>query len=265
METQESPIIAGVFRDHSIAEQAIGELRHAGFRSDQVRLWQGATSGGLLDGLVSTLSGHGKESNLHETLVEQGMTQEEATYYQRELESGRIIVTVQSYGYKQQAHDILYHFGAYYMHTDPAQVENMHTVQLREEVLEPHIQSVEIGEVFIRKVVVTEEKTITIPIMREELVIEHRAISPDQPTDQCSHSDHSNYLIGRIVEIGEDETIRILVRSEQVLIEKRPVVTEELLVRKRKVQEVQRYTDTVQREEVHIEREGEVEVRQVET
>ena len=147
METQESPIVAGVFRDHSIAEQAIAELRHAGFRSDQVRLSQGATSGGMLDELMSTLSGQGKESNLYETLVEQGMAQEEATYYQRELESGRIIVTVQSYGHQQQAHDILYHFGAYYARTDPAQVENVHTVQLREEVLEPHIQSVEIGEV----------------------------------------------------------------------------------------------------------------------
>ena len=39
MESQESPIVAGVFRDHSIAEQAIGELRHAAYRSDQVRLW----------------------------------------------------------------------------------------------------------------------------------------------------------------------------------------------------------------------------------
>lgn len=51
-------------------------------------------------------------------------------------------------------------------------------------------------------------------------------------------------------------------RSEQILIEKRPVVTEELLVGKRKVQETQRYTDTVQREEARIEREGEVTVRE---
>jgi uncharacterized protein (TIGR02271 family) len=163
------------------------------------------------------------------------MAQEEATYYQRELESGRIIVTVQSYGHQQQAHDILYHFGAYYARTDPAQVENMHTIQLREEVLEPHIQSVEIGEVSIRKVVVTEEKTITVPIMREELVIERHPVSPDQPSNQRDHTDRSNQLIGRIVEIGEGETIRIPVRSEQVLIEKRPVVTEELLVGNRKV------------------------------
>jgi hypothetical protein len=42
MKTQESLIVAGVFRDHSIVEQARAELRHAGFRSDQARLSQGA-------------------------------------------------------------------------------------------------------------------------------------------------------------------------------------------------------------------------------
>jgi uncharacterized protein (TIGR02271 family) len=216
----------------------------------------------MLDGLMSTLSGQGKESNLHETLVEQDMPQEEATYYQRELESGRIIVTVQSYGHQQQAYTILYHFGADYARTDPAQVVNVHTVQLCEEVLEPHVQSVEIGEVSIRKVVVTEEKTTIVSIMREELLIERHPVSPDQPSYQRDHSDRSNHLICRIVEIGEGETIRIPARSEQILTEKRPVVTEEPLVGKREVREIQRYTDTVQREEARIEREGKVTVRE---
>jgi len=52
MATTESPIVVGIFRDRSLAEPAIDELRHAGCRADQVRLaGQTAAAGGLLDHL----------------------------------------------------------------------------------------------------------------------------------------------------------------------------------------------------------------------
>jgi len=58
METTESPIVVGVFRERALAEQAVDELRHAGFRDDQIRYsGKGAMAGGLLETLMSKFSG----------------------------------------------------------------------------------------------------------------------------------------------------------------------------------------------------------------
>jgi uncharacterized protein (TIGR02271 family) len=181
-------------------------------------------------------------------LVELGEPQEDAEYYQHEAEAGRSVVAVHSYGHRQEASDILYRAGAYTAQTslnhDP------HTVPLREEVLTAQKQPVEIGEVFIRKEVVTEERTITVAVQREEIFIERRALS--------AHDTPPGEPIGALVELAEGETIRIPIREEQVIIEKRPIVTEELIVGKRKVQETRHFSDTVRREVPHLERKGDV-------
>jgi hypothetical protein len=60
MATPESPVKIGVFRDRSVAEHAVKELRHAGFRDDEIRVWgQGAPTGGFLETLMNKLSGQG--------------------------------------------------------------------------------------------------------------------------------------------------------------------------------------------------------------
>jgi len=267
METAESPAVVGAFRERALAEQAIDELRRAGFRDDEIRYsGKGAMAGGLLETLVSKISGQGDES-IFDTLARQGMPKDEVEYYQHEDEAGYPIVMVQSYGHQQQARDILSRFGAYDARSRPDYIKDAHTIQLREEVLQPHKNSVEIGEVFIRKVVITEERTIVVPVMREELVIERRSIpsnsagaadSAVQPSNNPELADYQDQSIGKLIEIGEGEVIRIPIRTEQVLIEKRPVVTEELVVGKRHIQESRRFSGTVQREEAHVEREGNV-------
>jgi len=267
METTESPIVVGVFRERALAEQAVDELRHAGFRDDQIRYsGKGAMAGGLLETLMSKFSGQG-DGSVFDALTEQGIPKDELEYYQHEYERGSEIVTVQSYGRQQEASDILSRFGAYDARSRTEYMQDAHTIQLREEVLQPRKHPVEIGEVFIRKVVVTEERTITVPVMREELVIERRSIATDSvdASDQLSNSpdlpDNQDQPIGKLVEIGEGEVIRIPIRTEQVMIEKRPVVIEELVVGKRHVQETRRFSGTVQREVPHIEREGNVNIR----
>lgn len=267
METAESPVVVGAFRERTLAEQAIDELRRAGFRDDEIRYsGKGAMAGGLLETLVSKISGQGDES-IFDTLARQGMPKDEVEYYQHEDEAGYPIVMVQSYGHQQQARDILSRFGAYDARSRPDYIKDAHTIQLREEVLQPHKNSVEIGEVFIRKVVITEERTIVVPVMREELIIERRSIpsnsagaadSAVQPSNNPELADYQDQSIGKLIEIGEGEVIRIPIRTEQVLIEKRPVVTEELVVGKRHIQESSRFSGTVQREEAHVEREGNV-------
>jgi len=267
METTESPIVVGVFRERALAEQAVDELRHAGFRDDQIRYsGKGAMAGGLLETLMSKFSGQG-DGSVFDALTEQGIPEDELEYYQHEYERGSAIVTVQSYGRQQEASDILSRFGAYDARSRTEYMQDAHTIQLREEVLQPRKHPVEIGEVFIRKVVVTEERTITVPVMREELVVERRSIATDSvdASDQLSNSpdlpDNQDQPIGKLVEIGEGEVIRIPIRTEQVMIEKRPVVIEELVVGKRHIQETRRFSGTVQREVPHIEREGNVNIR----
>jgi uncharacterized protein (TIGR02271 family) len=118
-------------------------------------------------------------------------------------------------------------------------------IQVREEELQAHKQLVETGEVRVRKEVVTEHRTIEVPVQREEVVIERQA-----PTGEPAASD-----------IRPGEEIRIPIRKEQVIVEKRPVVKEEVTVGKRVVQGTEQVGGEVRREEVRVEREGDVDVR----
>ena len=110
-------------------------------------------------------------------------------------------------------------------------------IQVREEELQAHKRRVETGAVRVRKEVVTEHRTIEVPVQREEMVIERRA-----PT-------------------GEPiEEIRIPVSEEQVSVEKRPVVKEEVTVGKRVVEGTERVGGEVHKEVVRVEREGDVDI-----
>ncbi|MGZ6054389.1 MAG: YsnF/AvaK domain-containing protein [Isosphaeraceae bacterium] len=113
------------------------------------------------------------------------------------------------------------------------------TIQLHAEELQAHKQRVETGAVRVRKEVVTEHRTIEVPVQREEIVIERRA-----PT-------------------GEPiEEIRIPVSEEQVTVEKRLVVKEEVTVGKRVVESTERVGGEVRKEVVRVEREGDVDIHQ---
>lgn len=119
------------------------------------------------------------------------------------------------------------------------------TVQLREEELQARKQSVEAGQVRIGKEVVEEQKTLQVPVTREEVTVQRRSVAR-QPSDKP-------------IEAG-GETIEVPVRQEQVSVEKRPVVTEEIEVGKRQVQQTQQVSGTVRREEARIEGQGDVDV-----
>lgn len=250
--TENRPAI-GVFRDRSLAEHAVEQLRHAGLRDDEISVWgQGASTGGLLGTLKSKLSSSSEAGNIASSLNEMGVPQEDADYYQQEAHAGHVIVAVNSYGHSQQANDILYRTGAYTAQT--SLTRDLHTIPLREEFLTAQTQPVEIGEVFIRKEVISEEKTITVTVQREEIVIERRK-SVDQTTPSGEPAPEP---AGRLIELAAGETIRIPIREEQIFIEKRPVVTGELIIGKRTVQEIRHFSDTVRREVPHLDSTGDV-------
>ncbi|MDP8922024.1 MAG: YsnF/AvaK domain-containing protein [Chloroflexota bacterium] len=116
------------------------------------------------------------------------------------------------------------------------------TVPLRAERLVVQKRPVERGAVEIKKDVIAEEQTVDVPVAREEVVVERHPVEP-RPADRP---------------IGEGETIRVPVRGEEVTVEKQPMVTEELTVGTREVAETRQVSDTVRREVVDVDKEGEV-------
>src|SRR5918912_1953921 len=120
-------------------------------------------------------------------------------------------------------------------------------MQLREEELQARKEQVETGRVELGKDVVEEQRTLEVPVTREEVTIERRPVERRPAEGDIS--------------AGERETIRVPVREERVEVEKTPVVYEEVGVDKREVTETQQVSDTVRREEARIGQTGEVDVR----
>jgi len=117
------------------------------------------------------------------------------------------------------------------------------TVQLREEQLRVTKTPVRTGDVKVRKEVHTDHKTVTVPVEREEVVIERRPAGGHATGDVRA------------------EEIRIPVKEEKVNVSKETVVKEEVHVGKRKVQDTREVSDDVRREELVVETEGKAKVR----
>ena len=223
-------------------------------------------AGGTLAVILANAAGGAAIGGLLGALTGAGIPEEEARYYQGEFEAGRTLVTVTADGRYDEAVAILRRHGAYDQHTAASRaastpataattagaaptagaVEGGQTVQVKEEELEARKQPVETGEVKVRKEVHTEQKTMDVPVQREEVVVERHA-----PTGSGATSD-----------IREGEEIRVPVMEEQVAVEKKPVVKEEVTVGKRVVQDTERVGGEVRKEDVRVEHEGEVDVRE---
>jgi len=325
--SQQRSTVVGVFEDRRHADQAIADLKQAGFRDDQIGVAMRHTdefgsaatddadnhagSGamtGVLAGLgLGTLAGLGVLAGvipvvgpaiaagtlgvilsnaaagagiagLVGALVGAGVPEHEAAYYQGEFEAGRTIVTVQADGRADEVSTVLRRHGAYDMSTRgsvagtgtgssmtaasatsssrAATTATTHasghataragdTIELKEEQLHVQKRPVETGEVRVHKEVHNETKSIDVPVQREEIVIER-------------HASHGKASSGSI---KEGEEIRIPVREDQVTVTKDAVVTEEVKVGKRVVQDVEHVSGNVRKEEIRIDQSGDVDVR----
>jgi uncharacterized protein (TIGR02271 family) len=119
-------------------------------------------------------------------------------------------------------------------------------LQLRQEELVARKQQVQTGQVQIGKEVVSEQRTLEVPVTREEVYVERRPVErrvADRP-------------IG-----DQNQVLEVPVREEQVTVEKQPVVYEEVELGKRAVQDTQQVSGTVRREEARIEQQGNVNVQ----
>jgi len=118
------------------------------------------------------------------------------------------------------------------------------TIQLREERLKVDKTAVKTGEVHVGKRVVTEHRTIDVPVEREEVVIERRPASGRSAKGEIA-----------------DEEIVVPVKEERVTVTKQQVVTGEVSVGKRKVQDTKHVAETVRKEDLTVEEQGDVTVK----
>ena len=239
----------------ALAGAGLGGLVGLGIMAGVIPVIGPVIAGGTLAAILANAAGGAAIGGLVGALAGAGVPEEEARYYQSELEAGRTIVTVKADGRYDEAASILHRHGAYDRHTAtaagtaasaPRTAEGGERIQLREEELQAHKQPVETGAVRVRKEAVTEHRTMEVPVQREEVIVERHA-----PTGESTSAS----------DIAPGEEIRVPVSEEQVTVVKQPVVKEEVTVGKRTVQESQQVGGEVRKEQVRVEREGEVDVR----
>jgi uncharacterized protein (TIGR02271 family) len=264
MTTFNRSFVIAAFQDNDQAQQAIQDLMNAGFSRDQIRYSVRQGGGGITDDLVNM-----------------GIPQQEADYYNNEFQQGHTVVTVNTRDQQQQAYDILMRDGGYDFNRSQGQAstyaantassaastasgatsattastqnaatvpagEETQNIELRAEQLQPQTRWQQAGEVELRKNVVAEQQTVDVPVTHEEVYIQRQPGS-----GQVSDTPISD----------DGETIRVPVNEEQVDINKQTVVTGEVAVGKRQVQQTQQYSDTVRREELDVDNQGNVNVQ----
>lgn len=120
------------------------------------------------------------------------------------------------------------------------------TVRLKEEKLDVDTKEVQTGEVHVSKRVVKETETVEVPVEHEEIVVERHAVDSDEK------------VTGNMT--MEDEEITIPVTEEQIEVTKEPVVTEEVTIGKEKVTDTKHVTESVEKEELDVDTEGDVDL-----
>ena len=117
MAMTERSTVVGVFTEPGLADRAIEELERAGFRDDQISLSRHEDTDSdvsFIGRTKSLLSGlKGSDRSIVKRLVSMGVPEEEARYYQGELELGRSIVTVEAGDRREDALEILRSNGGY--------------------------------------------------------------------------------------------------------------------------------------------------------
>lgn len=181
----------------------------------------------MTGGMISTTQAGGLTSKL----VRMGIQNFTAKQCEMDVKEGKILVlidvdetqTIPSYNTVRES---------------PYETEGHRSVQLREEQLNVRKERVQTGEVQLRKEIVEELRTVQVPVMREEVYVERRQVIDGQYDGSP---------------LTENEIIRIPIMEERIEVTKRPVVVEEVIIGKRKIQEIKEVQDTVRKEEAQIE------------
>jgi len=304
--------VVGVFETKARADQAVADLKAAGFddknigmvyhnaqgetvkkgAADDTNAGEGAAIGaavgaaggaavgaGILAGVIPVIgpafalgtlgtilanaAGGAAILGISGALIGWGIPEEDAEFYENEVKTGRYLVTVEAKDREAEARSILHGRGGFdragwsAVRADRANTlseggfrdETGRVIQIREEHLRAEKERQDAGEVRVRKEVRTEHQKLTVPVEREEVVVERRP---------------AGSRAGRTDAAGEmkSEEVRIPIKEERVHVTKEPVVKEEVVVGKRKVQENRTVEGDVRKEDVNVETTGRAKVRQ---
>ncbi|ACB59923.1 conserved hypothetical protein [Exiguobacterium sibiricum 255-15] len=111
-------------------------------------------------------------------------------------------------------------------------------LRLHEERLNVDKERVQTGEVNVSKRVVEDQQSIEVPVEREEVYVERRPVNESETRTDAF--------------VDENDSIHVPLSEERVVVSKQDVVTEEIVVGKRKVQDTETVSETVRREEADI-------------
>lgn len=111
-------------------------------------------------------------------------------------------------------------------------------MRLHEERLNVGTERVQTGEVNVGKHVVEENQSIDVPVEREEVYVERRPVN-EEATGTDAFRD-------------TNDTIHVPVSEERVNVTKKDVVSEEIVVGKKTVQDTEQVNETVRREVADI-------------
>lgn len=109
--------------------------------------------------------------------------------------------------------------------------------KLREECLDVSTRLVKTSNVIIYKETYIEERTVTIPIKHEDIVIHKRTLGSQS-------SNKTNAAI---------EIIKIPISEESIEIIKKPKILQEVNIYKHQFQEIEHIEETLKKEKIHIE------------
>ena len=257
----------GTFQNETEVLNKIDELKTQGYSdndiyivtndADRLSIVRGETDvdlrtpeGNWMDKFIAFLSG---DEPVKGAFTNMGFSEDESNRYFNEVKAGGILLYVdREYG-SLYGHPVTGYQAGY---TDPnigsnlvvddydnrtiaMDVEREERLRLHEEKLNVDKERYQAGEVNVTKHVVEDTQTVEIPVTREEVYIERRAV-----TDETAAS-----------EVFDDgESIHIPVMEERVEVTKRPVVSEEIIVGKREVYDTETVSERVRREEAAIDR-----------
>ena len=188
-------------------------------------------TGVMMNSYLSMLSagmGGTQANTLSSRLIERGLPEYTAKQCEEEINKGKIMLLVDiNTTYDSPVYKTQY------------ESENSRAVRLHEEQLDIRKERVQVGELQLRKEVVEEQRTVHVPLLREELYVERRPVIDGKFEGSP---------------FNEDEIIRIPITEERIEVTKRPIIVEEVIIGKRKIQETKQVQDTIRKEEARIER-----------
>lgn len=256
--------LIGTFDVQAEVIHEIGELKAQGYKEEdmyvvalngqQLQMVQGQTDvhlntdeGDFMDKFKSFISG---EDPTKDALRQMGLSDSEADEYYQQIQSGKIVLYVDSeYGMNYQnldstAASLVGHENGHAQDTDSPELSGEQQMELHEERLAVDKKWVESGSVDIHKNTVDEQQTLDVPYEREEVEVERRPVNQELSEYEARGHSAETY--------EKDGLWHIPVIEERLEVRKVKYVSEEIIVRKRTIQETKHISETLQRETVDI-------------